>query len=131
FGSRPGVSTAFQRRMLLAGAEFYRCAPRTEWRCARIPAEYIKILRVIYSSVYKSKIQNAGATMPVKNSILDCIGRTPLVRLDRIRGGANVDLLGKVEMMNPGGSVKDRIGLAMVQSALKSGALKPGDTMVE
>jgi len=69
--------------------------------------------------------------MPVLNSILECIGNTPLVRLDRARGALDLILLGKLEMMNPGGSVKDRIGLAMVQAAIISGALKPGDTIVE
>ncbi len=69
--------------------------------------------------------------MPVYESILDCIGRTPLVRLDRVTAGTGATVLGKVEMMNPGGSVKDRIGLAMIEAAMKSGELQPGDTIVE
>lgn len=69
--------------------------------------------------------------MPVYGSILECIGRTPLVRLDRVAGGLPATVLGKVEMMNPGGSVKDRIGLAMIEAARKAGKLKPGDTIVE
>lgn len=69
--------------------------------------------------------------MPIHRTILDCIGRTPLVRLDRVAAGAGATILGKVEMMNPGGSVKDRIGLAMVEDARSSGRLKPGDTIIE
>jgi cysteine synthase A len=64
-------------------------------------------------------------------SVLDLIGDTPLVRLGRIidRGGAS--LFGKLESANPGGSVKDRIALAMIGEAERSGRLKPGDTIVE
>ena len=69
--------------------------------------------------------------MPVLSSILESIGRTPLVRLDRVARGLAADVLAKVEMMNPGGSVKDRIGLAMIEAAQRSGQLKPGDTIVE
>jgi cystathionine beta-synthase len=69
--------------------------------------------------------------MPVYGSILECIGRTPIVRLERVSAEAPSAVLGKVEMMNPGGSVKDRIGLAMVEAGLRTGQLKPGDTIVE
>jgi len=54
--------------------------------------------------------------MPVYNDILECIGRTPLVRLSRLAADLSATLLGKVEMLNPGGSVKDRIGLAMIDA---------------
>jgi cysteine synthase A len=60
-------------------------------------------------------------------SILQTIGRTPLVRLGRI----NPDIYVKMESANPGGSVKDRISLAMIEAAEKDGRLKPGDTIVE
>jgi cystathionine beta-synthase len=64
-------------------------------------------------------------------TILDLVGNTPLVRLERV--GADLDplLLAKLEFMNPGGSVKDRIGLAMIEAAEKDGKLKPGGTIVE
>ncbi|HET8607124.1 MAG TPA: cystathionine beta-synthase [Gaiellaceae bacterium] len=64
-------------------------------------------------------------------TILDLVGRTPIVRLDRIapRGGAR--LLAKLEFLNPGGSVKDRIGLAMIEAAEREGKLRPGGTIVE
>ncbi len=64
------------------------------------------------------------------DSILDTIGRTPVVKLKRLAPG-NVELHVKVESFNPGGSVKDRLALAIVLDAEQSGALKPGQTIVE
>ncbi len=73
--------------------------------------------------------------MPSENGIydsaLDLIGRTPLVRLGRINERPGVDLLGKLESENPGGSVKDRVGLSMIQDAERRGLLEPGGTIVE
>ncbi len=66
-----------------------------------------------------------------KDSILDTIGHTPLVRLQRVSRGCACPVLAKLEFFNPGGSVKDRIGLAMVEAAEKAGQLKPGGTIVE
>ncbi len=64
-------------------------------------------------------------------SILDTIGRTPLVPLGRIAGDTRVGILAKCEHMNPSGSVKDRIALAIVDDAERSGVLPPGGTLVE
>lgn len=69
--------------------------------------------------------------MPIYQDILHCIGRTPLVRLSRIGAGLPATILGKIEMMNPGGSVKDRIGLAMLDAAEREGRLEPGTTIIE
>jgi cystathionine beta-synthase len=69
--------------------------------------------------------------MQVHDSILDVVGETPLVRLSRLSRGLAPVLLAKVESLNPGGSVKDRIGLAMVERAERAGLLKPGGTIVE
>lgn len=64
-------------------------------------------------------------------SILETVGRTPLVEIsDRLNGG-KAKVLAKVEFFNPGGSVKDRIALAMVEDAERSGTLKPGATIIE
>jgi cystathionine beta-synthase len=71
------------------------------------------------------------ARMQVYESILDVVGDTPLVRLARLGRGLAPELLAKVEYLNPGGSVKDRIGLAMVERAERAGLLKPGGTIVE
>jgi len=64
-------------------------------------------------------------------SILDHIGRTPLVPLARIGAGLPVAVLAKCEHMNPGGSVKDRIAVAIVDEAERRGALARGDTLIE
>jgi cystathionine beta-synthase len=67
----------------------------------------------------------------VCNSILETIGRTPLVRLRKVTRGVEPEVLAKVEFFNPGGSVKDRIGLSIIEEAERSGRLKPGGTIVE
>ena len=69
--------------------------------------------------------------MPIASDILGLVGNTPLVQLSRIGKGLKPRLVAKLEMLNPGGSVKDRIGLAMIEDAEKRGALKPGGTIVE
>ncbi|WP_312347014.1 cysteine synthase A [Stenotrophomonas acidaminiphila] len=68
--------------------------------------------------------------MAIYNSILDTVGNTPVVKLNRL-APAGVDVYVKVESFNPGGSVKDRLALAIVLDAEKRGVLKPGDTIVE
>ena len=68
--------------------------------------------------------------MTLHDSILDTIGHTPVVRLHRIAPG-NVELFAKVESFNPGGSVKDRLAIAIILDAEARGLLKPGDTVVE
>ena len=67
----------------------------------------------------------------VLDSILEAVGHTPLVRLHRVTSGLRPTILAKVETLNPGGSVKDRIGLRMIEEAERSGRLKPGGTIIE
>ena len=67
----------------------------------------------------------------IANSVLDLIGNTPLVRLARITASGAAEVLGKLESFNPGGSVKDRIALSMIEAAEQQGLLKPGGTIVE
>src|SRR5688572_27137341 len=69
--------------------------------------------------------------MTIHDNLLDAIGNTPLLRLSKIGRGLRCQLLGKLEMLNPGGSVKDRIGLPMIEAAERAGKLKPGGTIVE
>jgi cysteine synthase A len=64
-------------------------------------------------------------------TVLDLIGRTPLVRLNRLPQPTGAQVVAKLESVNPGGSVKDRIGVAMVEDAERRGLLKPGGTIVE
>ena len=64
-------------------------------------------------------------------SVLDTIGWTPLIRLTRVTKGLRTPVYGKAEFFNPGGSVKDRIGLPIIERAERDGSLKPGGTIVE
>src|SRR3990167_2816695 len=65
------------------------------------------------------------------NNILEAIGHTPIVRLQKIGQGLSCELYGKCEFLNPGGSVKDRIAIKMVEDVEKQGKIKPGDTLIE
>ena len=67
----------------------------------------------------------------IVNSIVDAIGQTPLVRLNRLDAGLPGNVAVKLEFYNPAGSVKDRIGRAIIDAAEEAGALKPGGTIVE
>ena len=69
--------------------------------------------------------------MQVSSSVIDLVGNTPLVRLNRVTEAIAATVLAKVEYFNPGGSVKDRIALRMIEDAEASGALQPGGTIVE
>ncbi|WP_426354417.1 cysteine synthase A [Exiguobacterium sp. R-39] len=69
--------------------------------------------------------------MRIANSVLDLVGRTPIVKLNHLTGLEDADVYLKLEYMNPGSSVKDRIALAMIESAESAGHLKAGDTIIE
>src|SRR5690348_9008683 len=67
----------------------------------------------------------------IKETILEAIGGTPLVRLSRLAAGVRPQLVAKVESLNPGGSVKDRVAIALIEAAERDGRLRPGGTIVE
>lgn len=69
--------------------------------------------------------------MKINNNVLETIGNTPLIRLNKITEGLNAKIIVKTESRNPGGSVKDRISAAMIEEAEKVGTLKPGATLIE
>ncbi|MBT2404524.1 MULTISPECIES: cystathionine beta-synthase [unclassified Streptomyces] len=69
--------------------------------------------------------------MQFHDSMISLVGNTPLVKLNRVTEGLRATVLAKVEYFNPGGSVKDRIAVRMIEAAEQSGALKPGGTIVE
>src|SRR5207249_8415162 len=73
----------------------------------------------------------AVSRSPIAANVLELIGHTPMVRLNRLPKPEGATVIAKVESFNPGGSVKDRIGVAMVEEAERGGALKPGGTLVE
>ena len=64
-------------------------------------------------------------------NILDAVGKTPLVRLNRLTEGLKAEVYVKVDYLNPGGSVKDRIAITMIDDAERRGLLKPGGTIIE
>src|SRR5256885_16189796 len=75
--------------------------------------------------------ETTAVTTAIKDSILDAIGDTPLVRLSRIAAGLRPQVLAKVEYLSPGGSIKDRIAVALIEAAERDGRLRPGGTIVE
>jgi cystathionine beta-synthase len=77
------------------------------------------------------RLEKGPATVRYYDNVVELIGNTPLVRLRSVSDGISAMVLAKVEYFNPGGSVKDRIALRMVEEAEKSGLLQPGGTIVE
>jgi cysteine synthase A len=78
-----------------------------------------------------SSLSTTGAHPEIAGSVLELVGNTPLVRLSRVTPDGSAEVLGKMESLNPAGSVKDRIALAMIEAAEEQGLIKPGDTIVE
>ena len=77
-------------------------------------------------------MKTASATgADIKDSILDAVGETPLVRLSRLGEALRPQLVAKIEALNPGGSIKDRAALALIDAAERDGKLKPGGTIIE
>ncbi len=74
---------------------------------------------------------DTAVTPLVNDSILETIGHTPLVRLSRIAAGLRPQLIAKLEVFNPGGSIKDRVAVALIEAAERDGLLAPGGTIVE
>src|SRR5205823_3209167 len=75
-------------------------------------------------------LSDPGPPMQTADSLLDMVGGTPMVRLDRLARHLDCHLLAKLELLNPGGSVKDRPAVAMIDAAERDGLLKPGGTIV-
>src|SRR6185369_1614454 len=78
----------------------------------------------------RDRTRVAQHTKPYDN-VLETIGWTPLIRLNKVTRGIRTPVYVKAEFFNPGGSVKDRIGLAMIEAAERAGKLKPGGLIVE
>jgi cystathionine beta-synthase len=78
-------------------------------------------------------VRRDAGEMPgqIRPNVIAALGNTPLVRLNSITRGIRTPVIAKLEMMNPGGSVKDRIGIRMIEAAEREGLLKPGGTIVE
>ena len=82
-----------------------------------------------------AKPESSTASMPsaseIRSDVIDAIGDTPLVRINTVTRGIQTPVVAKLEMLNPGGSVKDRIGIRMIEEAERRGWLQPGGTIVE
>jgi cystathionine beta-synthase len=87
--------------------------------------------RLVAAGIRVLPEHSPGPAMEVVDSLLDLIGNTPLVRLDRLGRELECTLLAKLDLLNPGGSVKDRIAVGMIDAAERAGLLKPGGTIVE
>jgi len=72
-----------------------------------------------------------GTDKKIADTVLDLVGGTPMVRLNRVVPAGSAQIVAKIESMNPAGSLKDRIALNMIETAEREGRLKPGDTIVE
>jgi cystathionine beta-synthase len=81
--------------------------------------------------VARFRVVGHDGSVHAYDSLLGTIGHTPLLRLHRFGKGLPCPLYGKLEMLNPGGSVKDRIGIRMIEAAEKAGHLQPGGTIIE
>ncbi len=92
-----------------------------------VPAEFARALE----GVDVRRISDPGPEIDAVDSLLDLIGNTPMMRLDRTAKDVECTLLGKLELFNPGGSSKDRIALAMIDAAERESLLVPGSTIVE
>jgi len=82
-------------------------------------------------TTHKPKQPKLGRINKPYNSILDLIGNTPILKLNKVTTGTECTVLAKLEFLNPGGSIKDRIGISMIQAAEAQGLIKPGYTIVE
>lgn len=78
-----------------------------------------------------SSTPSTQLTPDIKDSILDTVGDTPLVRLSRIGAGLRPQIVAKLESFNPGGSIKDRVAMRLVEAAERDGRLRPGGTIIE
>jgi len=68
--------------------------------------------------------------MGMYDKVTDLVGKTPMVRLNRVTEGLGAQIYAKLESANPGNSVKDRIGLAMIEAAERAGEISPGKTVI-
>jgi len=96
-----------------------------------LPVMLLTDAEVAIPGIEVRPIADQGPLMDVADSMLELIGNTPLVRLDRIGRDLACHLLAKLELLNPGGSVKDRPALTMIDAAERDGRLRPGGTIVE
>ncbi|XP_057765473.1 cysteine synthase 2 isoform X1 [Salvia miltiorrhiza] len=91
----------------------------------------IGLLSYIIIHNTKSRLKPRSRKAAVKKGVVAAIGNTPLIRIDSLSDATGCEILGKAEFLNPGGSVKDRVALKIIQEALECGALSPGGVVTE
>jgi cysteine synthase len=91
------------------------------------------IVPVLFPNTWSSRVARLSEVtqMQVRNGIIEAIGNTPLLKLERVSAATGCTILGKAEFMNPGQSVKDRAALFIIEDAVKKGELRPGGVIVE
>src|SRR5690242_13874425 len=97
---------------------------------ARLRGMRIAECRLCVQTRYNRTCSPGGARMRCDN-ILEAVGKTPLIKLNRITKGIAAPVYVKADFLNPGGSVKDRIAIQMIEDAERRGLLKPGGTIIE
>src|SRR5271168_4342561 len=97
-----------------------------------ILAENTGIFPALFPETWSIRVARPGfAMMQLRDGIIDAIGDTPLIKLERVSAATGCTILGKAEFMNPGQSVKDRAALFIIEDAVKKGELRPGGIIVE
>ncbi|HLX78330.1 MAG TPA: cystathionine beta-synthase [Acidimicrobiales bacterium] len=124
---RVGVCGPIGEAARVAAAIHHAGLPTELFTDEEVPAEFSRSLE----GVDVRRISDSGAPIDAFDSLVDLIGNTPMIRLDRTARDVECTLLGKLELFNPGGSSKDRIALAMIEAAEHEGLLVPGSTIVE
>src|SRR5205085_2521044 len=125
-GSAPWISAGYPAGMSASGI------PRTGSSSLRSAFPARAATRFVDNRRALQPLEPTGrGRMAALETFLDAVGDTPLVRLHRVTRHVQPTILAKLEMLNPGGSVKDRIGLRMIEAAERAGTLRPGGTIVE
>jgi cystathionine beta-synthase len=119
-----GVTGSGEASVRVASALHHAGFPVTLYTDDDVAASRLPGVRVLPAT-------DRGPAMAVSESLVDLVGDTPLVRLDRMGRDLSCQLLAKLEFMNPGGSVKDRPAVAMIEAAERDGHLQPGGTIIE
>src|SRR6185312_5140256 len=127
--------SAIQTRRHRRGIPFSRRTPRAPIVRRRVPRNRQRQNVAVPGK--QAQKNRDSSNMSIKrnerpyDNVLETIGWTPLIRLHRVTRGIRTPVYGKAEFFNPGGSVKDRIGLPIIERAEREGKLKPGGTIVE
>ncbi|HEV2361840.1 MAG TPA: pyridoxal-phosphate dependent enzyme, partial [Acidimicrobiales bacterium] len=129
------LRTRMPRRVAVFGAEPDAVEVAIQLHSAGLPIELHTDAdlagRTDLAGVRVVRVSDRGPVMNVVTSLVELIGNTPMLRLDRIGRDLPCPLVAKLEHLNPGGSVKDRVAVSLIEAAERDGLLKPGSTIIE